>query len=510
MAANVSSAPASWDVGHGRGPDSTEIHRFAGFLERALIESEPLTDSRTGSPNNRRYDDETDRSRITRDDPNARTTHDDRKVREAEHAREAEENGRSEDSQKTQKNQKVDRSDETDTHGEGRASAAKREAEDATEAAAREKTSKSDTTDAERVASELGEQAGKATKITKKDSRDGGAVTGAEAKKSSSDDDEISRVGAAGAQKQLDLQEPRGSQPNVKHGDGEADNRHAAVDVDAGKKERTGDDETERTDAANGKKSDQAASARGAHALGSDHAARSDSGDPAEKREDQEDRGKKRGDEKSERVGSRDRDGEPRVKVIDTRRAERLDPAASGEASGSADENRTSSEAPGIEIRNQGGNEPVNARNPVRYAEASAELARSLRESANAEIVREARIILRTENSGEIRLVLRPEELGNVRIRLQMQDNHIAGRILVENSSIREIFAQNMDDLARAFAEAGIELGSMEVSVGDGERSDADDRPRSDGPQRVAGEFERNTHAVVYYGFEDTRVNVFA
>ncbi len=498
VAANVSSAPASWDVGRARGPDSTEIHRFAGFLERALIDVEPSPDRRTGSSDH------------------------------IHNGREADEKIRKDAEFGARENQKSDRSDETDTRAAERKTAAARKAEAAGDSdarhAAERKTTGNEPSDrrnpnGEDVANKLGNKTGMATKEAKAiqhASVGGNAVADAEVKKSiADDDDESSRAGVAGVQEQLEPKEARNARIEEKLGGGEAESRHAATNIDAGQKERPVGDESDRSDAKNGQTSDQGRTG-GDQAIDRADTVRSERGDLADKaddggdREDPEDRGKKRGVEKSERVGSRDRDGEPRVKVIDTRRAERLDPVASREASGSADENRTSSEAPGIEIRNQGGNEPVNARNPVRYAEASAELARSLRESANAEIVREARIILRTENSGEIRLVLRPEELGNVRIRLQMQDNHIAGRILVENSSIREIFAQNMDDLARAFAEAGIELGSMEVSVGDGERSDADDRPRSDGPQRVAGEFERNTHAVVYYGFEDTRVNVFA
>jgi flagellar hook-length control protein FliK len=96
-------------------------------------------------------------------------------------------------------------------------------------------------------------------------------------------------------------------------------------------------------------------------------------------------------------------------------------------------------------------------------------LAAQLRESLNAEIVRDARVVLRGANVGEVRLSIKPEDLGNVRIKLQLQDNHIAGRIIVENASVRDAFEQNLAQLTRAFEDSGLEVGNLEVSVA-GER----------------------------------------
>jgi flagellar hook-length control protein FliK len=102
-------------------------------------------------------------------------------------------------------------------------------------------------------------------------------------------------------------------------------------------------------------------------------------------------------------------------------------------------------------------------------------LTRQLRES-HPEIVKHARLILRGERGGEIRLHLKPESMGSVRVQLHLQDNHIAGRIIVENSSVRDAFEQTIEDLQRAFRESGLETGELEVSVeerGDG-RADED------------------------------------
>lgn len=96
-------------------------------------------------------------------------------------------------------------------------------------------------------------------------------------------------------------------------------------------------------------------------------------------------------------------------------------------------------------------------------------LAREVRENLSGDIVRSARIILRANDSGEVRLSLHPKELGRVRVQLQMQDNVLMGRIVVDNSAVREVFEQNLPQLIRAFQESGWETDSLDVSVSDGE-----------------------------------------
>ncbi len=100
----------------------------------------------------------------------------------------------------------------------------------------------------------------------------------------------------------------------------------------------------------------------------------------------------------------------------------------------------------------------------------SAQLQRHLAELGNKQIVKQTGIILKNDNSGEIRLVLKPENLGKVRIQLQMQDNAITGKILVDNSAVKSAFDQNMEALYKAFKESGFETAQLDVQVG-GERS---------------------------------------
>ncbi len=96
-------------------------------------------------------------------------------------------------------------------------------------------------------------------------------------------------------------------------------------------------------------------------------------------------------------------------------------------------------------------------------------LFQNLKESGNSGIVRQTGIMLKDGGSGEIRLILKPEKLGKVRIRLNLQDNNLAGKIIVENNIVREVFNNNMSELLRAFEEGGFSIGSLDVSVEGGD-----------------------------------------
>ena len=67
-----------------------------------------------------------------------------------------------------------------------------------------------------------------------------------------------------------------------------------------------------------------------------------------------------------------------------------------------------------------------------------------------------------------------------------MDNGHIAGQILVDNGGVREIVEQNLAALQRAFEEAGLELGSLDIDSGDQQRSnDGDASSQGDQKQRV-------------------------
>jgi len=101
-------------------------------------------------------------------------------------------------------------------------------------------------------------------------------------------------------------------------------------------------------------------------------------------------------------------------------------------------------------------------------------LSRELKESGNDQIVKKASFILKDNNQGEIKLILKPESLGRVKIHLNMNENNLVGKIIVENNRVGQIFENNLNDLSKSFEEAGVSSSSIEVSVGDGNKQNAD------------------------------------
>jgi flagellar hook-length control protein FliK len=101
-----------------------------------------------------------------------------------------------------------------------------------------------------------------------------------------------------------------------------------------------------------------------------------------------------------------------------------------------------------------------------------------LKDSVNSQIVKQAGITVKDNGTGEIRLVLKPESLGKVRISLSLTDNHIAGRIIVENNIVREVFESNLENLYKAFGSEGFENGGLEVTVeGEGAGNSGRNKP---------------------------------
>lgn len=142
-------------------------------------------------------------------------------------------------------------------------------------------------------------------------------------------------------------------------------------------------------------------------------------------------------------------------------------------------------------------------------------LARRLNGDLGNSIVRHAKIMLKESGTAEIRLIIRPPELGRVRINMQMENGHIAGRILVDNGNVREVLEQNLAALERAFQEAGLEVGEFEVSTGDSRGEAASDgdthRKTGRGPARKgAGSFAESVEPVVVNDYSHRTINLVA
>lgn len=96
--------------------------------------------------------------------------------------------------------------------------------------------------------------------------------------------------------------------------------------------------------------------------------------------------------------------------------------------------------------------------------------AAQLKDYLNNDIVKNSSIVLKDNDAGEIKLLLKPEHLGRVRIQLNLKDTHLAGRIMVDNNNVREMFERNMNHLEQAFRDSGFSNLSLEVSVGNGKQ----------------------------------------
>ncbi|MFP4441655.1 MAG: flagellar hook-length control protein FliK [Spirochaetia bacterium] len=123
---------------------------------------------------------------------------------------------------------------------------------------------------------------------------------------------------------------------------------------------------------------------------------------------------------------------------------------------------------------------------------------RNVQEQMQGDFVRSARLVLKNAGNGEIRLLLRPEELGSVRIKMEVGDNRITGRIIVDSPQARETMEQNLPSLYKALKESGFESASLDISLGNredgGEAGNRSKRNSETGNIRqAAGEFELNT-----------------
>lgn len=96
---------------------------------------------------------------------------------------------------------------------------------------------------------------------------------------------------------------------------------------------------------------------------------------------------------------------------------------------------------------------------------ATATFENKLAELAKQEILKHAAIVVKDGGNGEIQLLLKPESLGSVRVKLNIEDNNIVGRIIVDNSNVKQIMEQNLADLENALKDNGYQNPSFEVFI---------------------------------------------
>ena len=123
------------------------------------------------------------------------------------------------------------------------------------------------------------------------------------------------------------------------------------------------------------------------------------------------------------------------------------------------------------ELRDKGGNQGPDQPGRAKTAGRAFEdiLARELHQNLNGDIVRQASILVKDGGEGTIRLSLKPESLGMVKVRLEMAENKITGRIIVESNEALRAFEKEIHSLEQAFRDSGFAGASLEMALaGDG------------------------------------------
>jgi hypothetical protein len=114
-------------------------------------------------------------------------------------------------------------------------------------------------------------------------------------------------------------------------------------------------------------------------------------------------------------------------------------------------------------------------------------LARELHQNFNGDIVRHASIALRNGGEGTIKLALKPESLGNVKIHLEMTENKITGRIVVESAEALNAFRKELSALEQAFRDSGFANADLDLSLtADGQSADEWEQEDSFTPRMAA------------------------
>jgi len=83
-----------------------------------------------------------------------------------------------------------------------------------------------------------------------------------------------------------------------------------------------------------------------------------------------------------------------------------------------------------------------------------------------SEISGRAFVVLK-EGKSELRMQLFPPELGRMNMKFVLEDGQLTGKIVVSTKEAFMLFDQNKDNLANALSQAGVELGKIDVMLGD-------------------------------------------
>jgi flagellar hook-length control protein FliK len=129
-------------------------------------------------------------------------------------------------------------------------------------------------------------------------------------------------------------------------------------------------------------------------------------------------------------------------------------------------------------------------------------LARELSQHLNSDIVQQAQVLLHDGDAGTIKLSLRPESLGIVKVRLEMVENRITGRIIVESNDALRAFDREIQSLEQAFRDSGFSGVSLYTALASdsGQNSEGNWQQQENvaffSERLAAGQYEPELHLV--------------
>ncbi|MFN4216649.1 MAG: flagellar hook-length control protein FliK, partial [Brevinematales bacterium] len=97
------------------------------------------------------------------------------------------------------------------------------------------------------------------------------------------------------------------------------------------------------------------------------------------------------------------------------------------------------------------------------------------------QVVGKAFITLR-DGQSEMRLQLTPPDLGRMEMKIILEDGQMMGKIVVSTPEAKALFDQNLGELQRQLQQAGVQVGGLDVSLG---------QPGSDKNPESVGDFSR-------------------
>ena len=99
------------------------------------------------------------------------------------------------------------------------------------------------------------------------------------------------------------------------------------------------------------------------------------------------------------------------------------------------------------------------------------------KEEIFSQIVQSARITL-VDGKGEAKLQLNPEHLGKVEIRVTTEDGKAQVQVTAESQAVTRLLSENLAELKTALEASGLEVGQLDVQLGQGDLREHDEASR--------------------------------